>query len=60
METKELRCTCTHRAQDDTYGGMRVHNLTRQGEKSGMKTWRCSVCGATRTSGVNTQRKEAP
>lgn len=44
--TKELKCNCEHKFQDETYGKyIRVHN--QAGSDKDIK-YRCTVCGSVK------------
>ncbi len=47
--TKLMKCSCTHKAQDELHGkNMRVFNRTQKGT-AGVPEYRCTVCKAHRT-----------
>ena len=52
--TKILECRCKHEYQDQAYGpSKRVHNMCPvKDQRSPVRTWRCTVCEATREAKI--------
>lgn len=56
--TRIIRCSCAHKAQDETHGaGNRVHNECKG--KARLGVWRCSVCETERGSAAKEEAKGA-